>query len=164
MYAQRMSALTRMRVESPEKKCHWVRFGISSSQFSDSVMSHCLNNRKLGASAPRKIQNYTLWPDSSEHIHEKSLVECSLEKVSSLHRQGLGPQQPFGLKGGCLRENRHLIYVLFVSVICPDMNNDKILCQKSRFLHIISNTLNHIFTKTVVWPVNRTKKKYCKFS
>lgn len=92
----------------------------------------------------------TLWPSSSEHIPQKSLVECSLEKVSSLQTRAR-PSAAVWVKGGCLRENRHLIYVCYCKCYLSRYEQWQNTVRNPRFLHVISNTLNHIFTKTVVW-------------
>lgn len=42
------------------------------------------------------------------------------------------------VEGGCLRGNLHLIRVLFVCVVCPNMNNEKNTVSNPNFsLHDI---------------------------
>lgn len=103
---------------------------------------------------------YTL-TDFSEHIPQKSLVESSLEKVSSLHRPGQGPQQPFGLKEAVSGK----ICISYVCYLCYLSRYEqwKNTVSNPKFLHIISNTLNHIFTKTVIWRSTELKSNIASF-
>lgn len=130
----------------PRKKRHWGRCrNLAFPQASDSVIRPSLHSQNLGATLGRFRTTQFDW-----------LARVPTAEVSSRKWPGESPvfleinARPLAAgwdEGGCLRENLHLIHTHFVQT----WTMKKILSTIQIFAYMISNALNPIFTKIIIW-------------